>query len=527
MNDLQNGFQEMLLQMEQKDWLSAEKSTRQMIETYPDYLDAIAPFLAKSLYHQGNLTEALAFALPVAQMNAKDFLSNQISGFILSVLKKHTEAIPFLRKAYAIERNALLKKTLIQTLVAAFNIEQAAKEFAAICQALGETSTLFIAPLYSVREYAAMHKIPLQEAGEIEQIPFKDPRVFGKETINEVSFYPSNKPYVAELNNVRILGGRSNFIFTQEGCALDDHGRHPTFGHFVAYPDDQEWLAKEDDKVLLDFAASVYQTREIAAGILMAGFATPDFGHWLPDYLSKLRFLQQHPDFYQLPIIVNAEMPPSHFEHLARLSGNSLPLIRLHKNESLLCKRLLAASPPVFLPLAFFPLERFPAGIPTRTMPYFSEQTVQFLRGTLKPKEDAKDRHKRLFFSRKNMKSTRLVNEEEIISALTPIGFEVIYPELLSASQQIALFQQADCVVVPRGSALNNVLFAHPLIKVIALSQEKLFNWGFFQGPMEALGYQNILLVTGKIEGKETHKHASYRIPVEELLAALLALGIA
>lgn len=388
-------------------------------------------------------------------------------------------------------------------------------EFNKIETIVGGQTDIVAATLRTVRDWAAGVKLPLLEAGDVEEIPFKSPHVFGSPPSTEITFALSNKPYVAEIPNARIFSN-SSIILTSDGSALSDTGAHPRFGHCVSFIYEAILLYQQSNKVLLHF--SKFKTREIEAGIFLSGLASNYYGHWLPEFLPKLQFLQQHPDFAHLPIIVDAGMPQSHFEHLRRLCSN--PLILLQSNESLLCRRLLAAPSPTF-----FPTEFLPHNIPLHEIPGLSLRAMRFLRGN-ETFDNSKPRDKRLFLVRKNMKWRRLLNEDEVAADLKTLGFDTVFMEEMTVEKQIDLFQQAQWIVAPNGSALLNLIFADPeSVKLLILTQPNLFNWGTFQGPMDTLGYQS-MCVTGDHAVAEDQKHSDYHVSVKKIRQALSFMGM-
>ena len=123
------------------------------------------------------------------------------------------------------------------------------------------------------------------------------------------------------------------------------------------------------------------------------------------------------------------------------------------------------------------------------------------------------------------MKWRRLLNEEEIAADLLTLGFETIFIEEMSVDEQIDLFQQAQWIVAPNGSALLNLIFADTTTKLLVLSQPNLHNLGTFQGPMDALGYQS-LFVCGDYVLAEDAKHSDYQVPVQRIRMALSSQGM-
>jgi hypothetical protein len=319
---------------------------------------------------------------------------------------------------------------------------------------------------------------------------------------------------VAELAGARIFG-RSGIVLTADGIALSDTAGHPQFGRFVNLADKYLIVANDNAKVLLDTHS--YQTRTIGEGILLAGYASDAFGHWFPDYLPRLQFLRQHPDFDRLPIIVDEKMPQAHFD-LRRLAHN--PLIRLKADESFVCGRLLVATPPSFTPVHLFPND-----VPAREMPGLSPRALRFLRGVDDVNPNEPSRNSRLFLGRRGMRWRRLLNETEIATELAKYGFETVYLEDMGMEEQIRVFRSAEWIVAPNGSALLNLVFSDPSVRILILSQPDLFNWGTFQGPMRSLGYNPIWLCGGNVAAAGG-KHADYQVPLQQVRDALQDMGL-
>jgi capsular polysaccharide biosynthesis protein len=64
----------------------------------------------------------------------------------------------------------------------------------------------------------------------------------------------------------------------------------------------------------------------------------------------------------------------------------------------------------------------------------------------------------RLYLTRREY-ARRVTNEDEIVSLLRPLGFDVVDPGALSLNEQIAMFADAEVVISPHGGALTNVVF--------------------------------------------------------------------
>jgi capsular polysaccharide biosynthesis protein len=73
----------------------------------------------------------------------------------------------------------------------------------------------------------------------------------------------------------------------------------------------------------------------------------------------------------------------------------------------------------------------------------------------------------------------RLRNEDEVVAALSRLGFKPVRLEGLSLQQQIALFAHAEAIVAPHGAGLANLVFARPGTILIELHMDTWTNWCF------------------------------------------------
>jgi hypothetical protein len=68
--------------------------------------------------------------------------------------------------------------------------------------------------------------------------------------------------------------------------------------------------------------------------------------------------------------------------------------------------------------------------------------------------------HRKLYLSRTHAQHRRLLNEEKVIQALKPLGFETVFPEEMTVSDQLRMFRDASWIVALHGAGLTNTLFA-------------------------------------------------------------------
>lgn len=496
------------------NWVELEEQGRLVLARNRGHEEALT-LVAYSLQQRSRLGESLDFALRAAEVSTTKGHPHFLAGFALKGLGRMAEAVGHFRRALELDPdNGDDLRYLMESLAAAQGVEAAAAEYAEHCAKVGRAVEIAVARISTVPAWATACGQGLLDCGDPEEIPFEEPQFWNKPPSPERHTATTWRPYVAEVTGARILSG-CGFVLTPDGAALNDLAGHPRFGSYVGFNHEEAVLGKTPGEVLLDLSG--FQTREIDAGSLLAGSASNAFGHWFPDILPKLQFLQQHPDFESLPIIVDDAMPQSHFDHLRRFADN--PLIRLKAGELLICRRLLVASPPSFCPVEILPNE-----IPVAEWPGLSPRALRFLQGGA-ARPAGGPAVGRFFLGRRKMKWRRLLNEDEIVGELVKLGFEAVYPEEMDAAAQIALFQRAAWIVAPNGSALLNLIFARPEVKLLILSQPGLFNWGTFQGPMRSIGYDPVWL-WGENAAAGDDKHADYSVSVRDIGQALSEMGL-
>lgn len=324
----------------------------------------------------------------------------------------------------------------------------------------------------------------------------------------------ASEPYTAEVWDATIVGN-SSLVYVGDYDILSDVLAHPQYGNQVSLEYDKTVLAQRADALLL---APLAASAHLAEGVMLSGLASNAYGHWFAEFLPKLRHFKNHPRFQRLPIIVDVDMPASHFDFLAALVHN--PLHRLEKGAALRVGCLHVAPT-----TTFFPVELFrDHAVPPEHQASWTAEAMRYIReGVAMNHALPSERSRRLFLSRKNSVWRVLRNEGEIIDGLLDLGFEVIFLEDYDFARQVRTFGEAEFVVAPNGSALNSLIFAATDVKALILGQQNSFNWGGWLGPILDLGFKPEF-----IEGEATEstgfKHSDYVVPAERVRAKVLAM---
>jgi len=367
------------------------------------------------------------------------------------------------------------------------------------------------APVMSIRAWIAQTGSTLDFVGPQEIFEVENPPFFGEPDMERLKVSVRGYvPYACTVRDATIFA-RSSLILTADGAALNDAIADEQFGRFLDVAHDKMVVRRRDQRLLLDVGQ--HRVTELEAGVMLSGWVSAHFGHWVPEYLCRLSYLEQHPRFASLPIIVDDDMPPQHLEFLRLLVPN--PILQIGAGEALRCGELIVASPSIFFPVHLTPDHEVPpenqGGLPLGGFQFLQQRVLQNL-------PPARPRGRKLYLSRKNSAWRRMLNEDEISHALAARGFEILFPEEMSVEDQVRMYQGAKVVVAPNGSSLLNAIFGPKDMTLVVLSQRGLFNWGTYYGLMRELGY-DVTFLCGDEETGEKHDH--YFIPLPRLLEAL------
>ena len=108
------------------------------------------------------------------------------------------------------------------------------------------------------------------------------------------------------------------------------------------------------------------------------------------------------------------------------------------------------------------------AGNPFYQQPIPMQNSIAWLKNAALQKKDKK-LGERLYISRAKAKYRKVLNEEEIYPVLEKYGFEVIYFEDYTLSDQISICQQAKVLMGLHGAGLTNMVFLPAQSKLIEI----------------------------------------------------------
>ncbi len=134
------------------------------------------------------------------------------------------------------------------------------------------------------------------------------------------------------------------------------------------------------------------------------------------------------------------------------------------------------------------------------------ENRVRNVDGTLK-----------IYISRAHSPNRRLVGESELEKRLVEIGFNVLYFEDMSFSEQMDAVHGASMVVAPHGAGLSNLIAARSGTRVVELLSENWFNTCYAKLAVQmGLSYRFI--------STEPDVSGNYGVPVEKVMDVIASV---
>jgi hypothetical protein len=139
-------------------------------------------------------------------------------------------------------------------------------------------------------------------------------------------------------------------------------------------------------------------------------------------------------------------------------------------------------------------------------------------------------RGRRIYVSRHSVSAARpsgrvMLNEAELIDRLRSLRFDIVEPQFLTASEQIATFAAADLVVGPSGAGMFNAVFCRPGTRLIDIESEP--HWIC---PHTCL-FASAGLDYGIVEGLATDDdwsahHKPWRVNIDALSRRIATIGL-
>jgi capsular polysaccharide biosynthesis protein len=175
---------------------------------------------------------------------------------------------------------------------------------------------------------------------------------------------------------------------------------------------------------------------------LLAAPEGKNYYHWLFDSLPRHHLLEKYRQVIELYAIPSG-LSPVQIESLRLLNVGSHQIVQLNVNSRVRCEHLYAPSLP---------------GSEGCTPPW----VIKFLRERLLPTAvNTVGRGNKIYVERGGSTARPIINEPDLIAALTAEGFIAVKPESLTFQEQVALYRDAQVIVAAHGAGLANLVFSN------------------------------------------------------------------
>ncbi|WP_367849440.1 glycosyltransferase 61 family protein [Rhodoferax sp. WC2427] len=380
----------------------------------------------------------------------------------------------------------------------------------------------------SVKDYCSIHAQPYFELKSSRNITEPIIHFFGEavQLDSECGDLVAPPQYSASIENCTIFP-RGNLIvkdnFLISDLASNPNSKEIIYGDVNVESGNSAIFGIKNSIAIVDTTS--VSDHKIDKGLMLFGVQSKNYGHWVCEFLPRMLAFDTLFFEKNIPIYIDDNMPDSHLESIEILNSIGRPIIKLPKHLVNFSELGIASVP------AFFPLETkaerkvYDTVWPSDIFNELKEKIISSIKSKYHKNDDIdkQQRRLRLVISRKNFNLRQLVNEKEITDFLILYGFEIIYPEELTFSEQVLLFSKAEIVVGSCSSALTNCLFCPPDCKIIGLIHElSSFNFRGYASFIQSGGASISFLrgTTINVEGLNNF-HNNFIIEIDKLVSNL------
>jgi capsular polysaccharide biosynthesis protein len=356
-----------------------------------------------------------------------------------------------------------------------------------------------------LKKIKVYHKYSLVPSGEIDfhSIQNDGELIFSHEIKEEKNILPitldakvhpkfdfSETPYtnfLLKAKNWKVWGNQgavitsNNYLFRDVSREYDDI-EHSVFKQFKLKP-------------------SIFYNEIIA---VLAASGAEVYYHWMIDILPRINLLKKTNQLNEIDkFIINYKKLDFQSETLARAGIDNKKILSStnHWDFHISAKTLLIPSLPS-------PINRP------------SLESALYLRSLFSKEIENDAQEKRIYVQR--AKGRTIINEEQLLSFLLPLGFEVVKLEDFSVAEQASLFSKAEIIIGPHGSGFTNIVFCKPNTVIIDLFSPNWVNPCFWiLSNHLGLKYAYLIGTNSSIKQGEINKGADMHIKLEEFEAII------
>lgn len=291
---------------------------------------------------------------------------------------------------------------------------------------------------YFVQKFGCIESVTISEPHSLSEIP----NVFRKYLQN----FTTDRPFACEVINAELVGATAAGFDENGGIILETTIPQLSDNHLAKSLNIQALVPRnilKPSSTKLDVACSLVNKY------------SRNYWHWIVDCLTRiegLEYYQEHSGI-KASLVIDSNPTPWQKDSLKLLGYD--PDRCFHWNRSRVQVDRLVV--PSFR--RFIVNNNLHSFVSPKACYWVGQRILSNLHsGNNKPTFSSK-----IFISRNKTLARRVVNEDDVMEALTPLGFIAYTLEEMSFAEQVKLFSQARMVVSPHGAGLTNIIFSQNL----------------------------------------------------------------
>lgn len=258
------------------------------------------------------------------------------------------------------------------------------------------------------------------------------------------------KPFVCELEQVEIIGDYPVAFDSDRQLILET--TLPRFSSVNAH------LAKNVSiKTILAAQFGSKSTEQPLENVcILTNPWTNNFWHWTVDTLTQLEALE----YYQQQTGIKPQLIVE--KKLRSWQQESLKLLGYSAEDLIIWQDFRRTVNQLVVPSFRRSYQEIHGEISVTACQWLRQKILSSLATST---SDRPADSPQILISRRKALGRRISNEQEVIRALEPLGFQTYILEEMNYTEQVQLFAQAKVIVAPHGAGLTNLIFAeNPLI---------------------------------------------------------------
>jgi hypothetical protein len=339
-----------------------------------------------------------------------------------------------------------------------------------------------------------------------------DPIIFQKERNSIVKNARTiNFPevYASIIEDTKIIGG-SSLVWTKKHALIYDT---INLKKNITSEELHNRIFIRDDKISSNRKKAKFI---IEKGAFFCDASSSNYAHWLTEILPRIFVFISNPVYKDYQLLIDKSIAKSMLESLRMICKNRTVYL-VPKDFCVKIRKMLFISEIGIVPFQ----TKSKSNNNNIQSVKFNKKIILEMRSHFFKLNNIKKTYSYIFIKRKSS-NKKILNEDEIESYLTSLGFVSVDFSNLNFSDQINIFKNAKCIVASSGASLANMIFSEQKTKIIILiGASKLVSY-FYWVNMASIVNKRISFVLGEVPISEKDSiHPNFFVPLNLLKRAL------